>query len=461
MFEVTGADEGALPCTAASAVGYQRAGFAARVLRRAVSFALLAAVGCQRAPSYEPAPPLDASTAVAPTAGEQAGSLAAAETRQASAGAAAQSEEQSNPTVPAVGNVAGSPARMSSAGAAAGVPVAGSGSESGPRSAGGAGAAGLAPNAQTWPADCERRFVFKAHGRSAAADSSKYALLPGAEHVESFYFSAPWNHDMQLLQSREHIDNRKIVHHWMLYALDTAAPDDGEIRSNTEQLIATSVGGGQFVLGGVPGATDLTLPDGIGLRLPSGKTPMFSLEVHYFNAGAQVEEDASAIEICVTSKKRPVEAAAHWLGTLQFNLPPRATTEVNTTCRPTGMTGPVHIMSISPHMHRTGAHSTAVLARASGERVTLLDTPYVFQEQRLYRMPLDGSAPDVVLNPGDTLTTTCRFENTTDLPISYGESTRDEMCFLTAWAWPAGNLHNDSKLGMTLGVPDDQTCLDP
>jgi hypothetical protein len=63
-------------------------------------------------------------------------------------------------------------------------------------------------------------------------------------------------------------------------------------------------------------------------------------------------------------------------------------------------------MSVTPHMHKTGQHSKATITRASGLTETLLDAPYDFQEQQLYRVPQDGSAPDTVLRPGDTITMT-------------------------------------------------------
>jgi hypothetical protein len=112
-------------------------------------------------------------------------------------------------------------------------------------------------------------------------------------------------------------------------------------------------------------------------------------------------------------------------------------------------------------MHKTGRHSKATITRASGLTETLLDKPYNFREQQLYRVPDDGSAPDTVLRPGDTITMTCTFENDTASTLHYGGSSDDEMCFLTAWAWPAGSINNGSPLGTLFAVPLDQGCVEP
>jgi hypothetical protein len=113
-------------------------------------------------------------------------------------------------------------------------------------------------------------------------------------------------------------------------------------------------------------------------------------------------------------------------------------------------------------MHRIGAHAKALINRANGDSDVLLDQPYDFREQGMYRLPLDGSGQDVVVRPGDTITSTCTFNNNTDQPVSYGESSTDEMCFMLLLAWPAGQLINGSLTGLIFpGALPDVNCLEP
>jgi hypothetical protein len=42
--------------------------------------------------------------------------------------------------------------------------------------------------------------------------------------------------------------------------------------------------------------------------------------------------------------------------------------------------------------------------------------------------------------PGDTLTTTCVYNNTTDNTVTFGENTENEMCFNFVTAWPLNQL---------------------
>ena len=315
---------------------------------------------------------------------------------------------------------------------------------------------------EAWPEDCKERFVFRAHGHPGDADPSKYALASGDERVVTFYFDAPWTIDaVQLLKNKERIDNPKIVHHWMLYLVDNSEHKDGEILDDHNNVSFNTLLDQQSVLGGIPGSGDITMPDGVGLHLPTGKKLTYALSIHYFNATEITQTDASGVEICVTDAKRAADASTHWVGKLSFNLPARAQTDVVATCRPKEPMPEAHIISSTPHMHKLGRHATLQIARANGEAVTLLDTPYDFNEQRVYDITKNRDAADLVLKPGDQIRAKCSFDNTNDTVVGYGEGSMDEMCFISVLAWPAGSLSNGLPFASALGLSEDQVCLEP
>jgi hypothetical protein len=110
-------------------------------------------------------------------------------------------------------------------------------------------------------------------------------------------------------------------------------------------------------------------------------------------------------------------------------------------------------------MHQTGVHSKAILTRAGGAPQTLIDGPFAFTEQRAVSLaPADGSAKDLLMNAGDTITTTCTFDNETAAPISFGEDTQDEMCFFFTLAWPRGQLSN-GQFSIIPGAEQTVNCL--
>jgi hypothetical protein len=93
------------------------------------------------------------------------------------------------------------------------------------------------------------------------------------------------------------------------------------------------------------------------------------------------------------------------------------------------------LLSASPHAHKLAVRMTFTLQKKGGPTTIMHDMPFMFGEQKSY--PLD---PPIVVNPGDTLTTTCTFNNTTNRTVTFGESTNDEMCFNFALYYPAGGL---------------------
>jgi Copper type II ascorbate-dependent monooxygenase, N-terminal domain/Copper type II ascorbate-dependent monooxygenase, C-terminal domain len=314
----------------------------------------------------------------------------------------------------------------------------------------------------SWPSDCENRYIFRAHNNNGVDDTSKKQIAPGSQYYASYYFRPPWGtQEAQGLKFRTIIDNKKIVHHWILYGANSATQQDGAVQGGQGQPIG-SMQGEFYIAGWAPGAPDIELPAGVGLHMANGASAMFRLEIHYFNTAADAvsEVDASGVEFCVTSHKRAAEAAIHWLGSTNISVPANGKTEVKSTCKPQISNGPVHLMSLSSHMHKTGVHSSAILNRASGgPPITLIDDPFSFLEQGGYKQPRDGSAPDLLINAGDSIDVTCRFDNTTNQAKAFGSNTEDEMCFFYAMAWPRGQLRNGSQFSIVPGAEPEVNCI--
>jgi hypothetical protein len=86
--------------------------------------------------------------------------------------------------------------------------------------------------------------------------------------------------------------------------------------------------------------------------------------------------------------------------------------------------------------------------RAGGATEMMYDGDFDFNAQTIH----DSKAS---LMPGDRVSTTCTFLNTTDNPVGFGQSTTQEMCYNFVYAWPAHALDNP---GAELGGATN-TCL--
>ena len=237
-----------------------------------------------------------------------------------------------------------------------------------------------------------------------------------------------------------------MLHHWLLYY-----STDSTLSPGTHQS-CTGIHPNDTLLGGwAPGGETYTLPDDVGLEVASDANARFILEIHYNNVARYSDAaDRSGVRVCATSTPQENAAAVHWLGTENIILLPGESSS-GSTCNPTA-TEPVTILSVTPHMHELGTHSSMIINRADGTQETLLDKPFDFNTQVSYSTPTK-------LMPGDTLTSTCTWNNTTGGLTTFGEGTSDEMCYLFTVAYPIGALDTGGDLLGVDALGGDNKCM--
>jgi len=80
---------------------------------------------------------------------------------------------------------------------------------------------------------------------------------------------------------------------------------------------------------------------------------------------------------------------------------------------------------------------------------TPFDKAFDFNSQITY-----PAEPPIVLEPGDTIISTCTFENYTNAAVPFGPSSDQEMCYNFTMAYPARAL--DSGVLSLIGATN--TC---
>ena len=275
---------------------------------------------------------------------------------------------------------------------------------------------------------------FRAHGEQTPGDRSAFdttkIFLPGAEFYACFNFSSPWKQPVQGLQFTSLIDNAETVHHWLLYQSSLGTQD------GTYSYCLGTHPGQALITGWAPGNDGLKLPPDVGLELPL-PTGSYVLEVHYSNPSLKPFLDTSGVRVCATTKFRPKTASITWAGTEKINVPARSMGTASGKCDPlrkgAGPNEPIRIFNAWPHMHKKGTRMSTVINRVGGKQEILLDKPFNFASQVGYDVSVD-------INPGDTLFTTCYYDNTTTGAVGFGPSTDQEMCYDFLYAYPAHAL---------------------
>jgi len=294
------------------------------------------------------------------------------------------------------------------------------------------------------PGPDETCYEFKAHGVSSPTDTTKFEVQPG-ESYNQFYYDVPWPPGTLATRFGARFDNLQVVHHWLGFS-SQANIQNGTVQKN---VLGTTIGESAELIGGwAVGGCNIVFPEAMGLKLPDSGRIM--IQWHHYNSTGTVQEDATAVQWCtVPAGGRPNVGGLTFLGTEFFNglvgMPPGKMSEFSGSC--TNDSGkPITLVGFYPHMHLLGVNMKSEVTRVDGSKETVFDHPFVFDHQVNYML-----SPGFVLEPGDKITSTCTFNNTTTANVAFGQSTTQEMCYQFTFAYPYDALNNGvfSLIGAT------------
>ncbi|MBD3675212.1 MAG: redoxin domain-containing protein [Planctomycetaceae bacterium] len=210
--------------------------------------------------------------------------------------------------------------------------------------------------------------------------------------------------------------NREVVHHILVFAKPPG------------KRFPLGGGGGEFLVGYVPGSRFKPLPEGFAKLVPKGSELIF--QVHYTPIGTEqidlsqvgflYAEPDEVSNIVVTQ-----QALNH-----RIEIPPHARNHEETSksnAAPTDM----QILNLMPHMHLRGKSFSYTLVKPDNSRETLLDVPaYDFNWQTAYRLaePLD-------VPKGSYIECVAHYDNSAEnlanpdpeKLVKWGDQTDDEM----------------------------------
>jgi cytochrome c5 len=235
---------------------------------------------------------------------------------------------------------------------------------------------------------------------------------------QCFSVDAPVDSDQFIRRIEAVVDQSEVLHHVVLLRDPERNAPDGRhlcpgMPQNSDYLYAWAPGGGP-----------IQFPDG-GLRVQPGER--FVLQIHYNNAiGASGLSDSSGVRLYY-DEPAGEEYGMMAPGPFLFRISPSAVEDVSGEC---AITRETRVLAGMPHMHEIGAAFSQVLERADGTMEPFISLEnWQFETQLFYSIP-------VTMMPGDTLHTTCTFDNPNPQRVTSGERTADEMCFNFMYVTP-------------------------
>jgi hypothetical protein len=226
-----------------------------------------------------------------------------------------------------------------------------------------------------------------------------------------------------------HVDTISMpgIHHLALFQVMAGndEPEDAHECNVTFKLSWLPV----FVSG--TGSKELTMPDGVGFKV--APNTQYVLQLHIQNASDAPLDVRAGVNIAYDHNPDALQPAGIYaLGHMQINIP-AATTDysLTETCKSNKTR---NVFAVFPHMHKLGTQMDVMYTPSGGAASSFYSVnPYTFGNQ-----PVEPLAQ--TLNPNDELTATCHWNNPGASPVTYGESSDNEMCFFVMFYYPFDQL---------------------
>ncbi|MEO8380899.1 MAG: ascorbate-dependent monooxygenase [Acidobacteriota bacterium] len=231
-----------------------------------------------------------------------------------------------------------------------------------------------------------------------------------------------------------HPGDRSTVHHVISFidttgasvALDEAEAGPGYTCFGDPGFTATSTLGGW-----APGSRPLELPDGVAFSLPAGARVV--LQVHYHPHDHDPVADRTQIGVYFSDDPSPKEMRVLPIINQDFTIPPNASQYAVDAVFPLLIPFPLKIWFVAPHMHLLGKTMKVEMTPRNGAPQCLIeidDWDFNWQGTYRYVTPIDVpiGAKLSLRATYDNSSDNPRNPNTPPKPVSWGESTTDEMC---------------------------------
>lgn len=227
-----------------------------------------------------------------------------------------------------------------------------------------------------------------------------------------------------------HPGDQRVVHHMILFGLDTAAAeseaaalDAADPKDGYLCFGGPGVSSSRFLLGWAPGGGATYYPADTGVRALAGHKMV--MQIHYNLANGSFP-DRTTIDVALTDavgKEAVVSRVA--AATKTISLPPGQALVTVSGEQPVPVKkGPLTIWGVAPHMHTRGKTQDAWYQDGTTKTCLSKVSNWNFHWQSLwlYDKP-------ITLPPGGTLGVTCGYDTTHEtMTITGGEGTANEMC---------------------------------
>jgi hypothetical protein len=248
--------------------------------------------------------------------------------------------------------------------------------------------------------------------------SQTYTLQPGEEKYFCYTTNLPADRDIAITKVTPTYGAG--THHILMSQAVAPEPAFSECPVLSKQTWVPLYGGGK-------GSGPLVMPDNVGFK-PLTRGQQIILQLHLQNASDSPISAHTAMRIdYVESTPDLIQAGFVGFDNRRLVIPPHSDAAMNEmSCL---ITKDLDVFAILGHMHKYGTRLDVSRGAVAGEEM-LYEETWNFDAQPV-------TPTSFKLNPNDNLHLRCTYRNDGEAPLTYGESSDNEMCVLLLYYAPA------------------------
>ncbi len=253
--------------------------------------------------------------------------------------------------------------------------------------------------------------------RVATFTTAEFVVAPLEERFVCQNFPNPFSADVSIVRSTSSMAAGS--HHMFAFQQELDVDTVGGLADCSGLEFGPSAHSAQ-----VPERT-ISYPDGIARAWPAAHD--IRIQAHYFNTTSEPITARVIVELFTSDRDDFELSASIFYNNLGIGVAPHATGSAERTCT---LPQDIELMNAISHMHQYGTRFTATL----GDGTVLYETTdWAEPEAREFEPPLH-------LPAGTEITYRCEYNNTSDDPLTFGESAKsNEMCIFGGQFFPAPN----------------------
>lgn len=254
--------------------------------------------------------------------------------------------------------------------------------------------------------------------------TTSFTLAAGQEQYMCYQFYSPSDKPVAITNV-ETISQAGIHHMALFQAFEVNEPDAPHACPSLIKTTWLPI----FVSG--TGSHELAVPDGAGFIIQPHT--QYILQLHLLNSGESAIDVRAGVNLTYASDPSTLQPAGIFaVGDQSINIPAGATDyQLSSSC----MMGKTrNVFAVFPHMHQLGTEFDVTLTPQGGSASSFYKVdPWEFGAQ-----PVDPMT--YVSQPTDNISVTCHWANPGQTPVTFGESTTNEMCYFVMFYYPYDQL---------------------